>query len=44
MVAAAVGVDDEAMFRVKTLKRGFSRASLVLEVNEADMMEWGPFV
>jgi len=38
MVAAAVGVEDEAMFRVTTLKREWKGTSLVREVNIADMM------
>jgi len=44
MVAAAVGVEDEAMLRGKRLKSERKGASLVLESVITDMMEWGPFV
>jgi hypothetical protein len=39
IVAAAVGVVEEAMVRVKRLRRDLKGASLVLEINVADMME-----
>jgi hypothetical protein len=44
MVAAVVGVDDEAIVRVTTLKREWKGASLVLDSDMADMMKWGPLV
>jgi len=44
MVAAAVGVDDEAMLRGKRLKSERKGARLVLESVIADMMGWGPLV
>jgi hypothetical protein len=44
MVAAAVGVDDEAIVRVTTLKKEWKGASLVVGSDIADMMKWGPLV
>jgi hypothetical protein len=38
MVAAAVGVDEEAIVRVTNLKRDWKGASLVLETDIVDMM------
>jgi hypothetical protein len=39
MVAAVVGVDEEAMFRATTLKREWKGVSLVLKSDIEDMME-----
>jgi len=44
MVAAAVGVEDEAMLRGKGLKRERMGASLVLKSDVVDMMKWVPSV